>query len=304
MGLAIISSWNKKNISQNLKIFAVDSNKSIRNSVEKKFKKVSVSEKIPENWLGEIVILAVKPQVFSLVAKEILKKNIQTKVIMSIMAGIKIKTINASLKIKTDIIRVMPNIASELGLGVNCIYYNKNINQRYLKKIKNLLKELGNVYKVKNERLIGCDMYVNDAFSCSHRAHSSIEGITKYIPSYCGLQFVEEINALKRITSKIVRPVTCIIGGSKVSTKINIISNLIKNVDNIIIVGAMANNFLIYKNLKIGKSLIEKNTEETIKKIYEKEIDAFGTLFTLISFEKIGTSAIQSRATAGVAGGK
>ena len=57
MGLAIISSWNKKNISQNLKIFAVDSNKSIRNSVEKKFKKVSVSEKIPENWLGEIVIL-------------------------------------------------------------------------------------------------------------------------------------------------------------------------------------------------------------------------------------------------------
>ena len=70
------------------------------------------------------------------------------------MAGIKIKTISASLKIKTDIIRVMPNLASELGLGVNCIYYNKNINQRYLKKIKNLLKELGNVYKVKNERLI------------------------------------------------------------------------------------------------------------------------------------------------------
>lgn len=154
MGLAMISSWKKKNISQNLKIFAVDSNKSIRSSVEKKFKKVNVSEKIPENWSGEIVVLAVKPQVFSLVAKEILKKNIQTKVIMSVMAGIKIKTISASLKIKTDIIRVMPNLASELGLGVNCIYYNKNINQRYLKKIKNLLKELGNVYKVKNERLI------------------------------------------------------------------------------------------------------------------------------------------------------
>ena len=100
------------------------------------------------------MILAVKPQSFSLVATEILKKNIQTKVIMSVMAGIKIKTISDSLKIKTDIIRVMPNLASELGLGVNCMYYNKNINQRYLKKIKNLLKELGNVYVVKNERLI------------------------------------------------------------------------------------------------------------------------------------------------------
>ena len=71
------------------------------------------------------------------------------------------------------------------------------------------------------------DIYVNDAFSCSHRAHSSIEGITKHIQSYCGLQFIEEVNALKRITSKITRPVTCIIGGSKISTKIKIISNLI-----------------------------------------------------------------------------
>jgi len=64
------------------------------------------------------------------------------------------------------------------------------------------------------------DVYINDAFSCSHRAHASIDGITKYVPSYCGLQFIEEINALNKITSKITRPVTCIIGGSKISTKI------------------------------------------------------------------------------------
>jgi pyrroline-5-carboxylate reductase len=70
------------------------------------------------------------------------------------MAGIKIKTISASLKIKTEIIRVMPNLASELGLGVNCIYHNKNINHRYLKNIKKLLKELGSVYVLKNEKLI------------------------------------------------------------------------------------------------------------------------------------------------------
>ena len=66
------------------------------------------------------------------------------------------------------------------------------------------------------------DIYINDAFSCSHRAHSSIEGITKYIPSYCGLQFIEEINALKKITSEITKPITCIIGGSKISTKLKL----------------------------------------------------------------------------------
>ena len=72
------------------------------------------------------------------------------------------------------------------------------------------------------------DIYVNDAFSCSHRSHASVEGITKYIPSYFGLQITEEINALKKITSEIKKPVSLIIGGSKISTKIKIINNLIK----------------------------------------------------------------------------
>ena len=74
------------------------------------------------------------------------------------------------------------------------------------------------------------DIYINDAFSCSHRAHASIEGITKYIPSYFGLQITEEINALKKITSEIKKPVSLIIGGSKISTKIKIINNLIKKI--------------------------------------------------------------------------
>ena len=114
------------------------------------------------------------------------------------------------------------------------------------------------------------DIYVNDAFSCSHRAHSSIEGITKYIPSYCGLQFVEEINALKRITSKIVRPVTCIIGGSKISTKIKIISNLIKNFDNIIIVGGMGNAMLKNTGINIGKSVCDEGYKDLVGEILEK----------------------------------
>ena len=116
------------------------------------------------------------------------------------------------------------------------------------------------------------DIYVNDAFSCSHRAHSSIEGITKYIPSYCGLQFVEEINALKRITSKIVRPVTCIIGGSKISTKINIISNLIKDFDNIIIVGGMGNAMLKNTGINIGKSICDDGYKDLVVEILEKSV--------------------------------
>ena len=154
MGLSIISAWNKNNFSKPLKIYAVDKNKNIRDKVKKKFKKVIVSEKIPESWIGELVILAIKPQAFNLVAKEMLKSNVKPKIIMSIMAGIKIKTISNSLKFKTNIVRVMPNIASEIGLGVNCIYHYKNVEFRYLKILKRLLKKLGSVYTVKNEKLL------------------------------------------------------------------------------------------------------------------------------------------------------
>ena len=114
------------------------------------------------------------------------------------------------------------------------------------------------------------DIYVNDAFSCSHRAHSSIEGITKYIPSYCGLQLIEEINALKKITSEIKRPVTCIIGGSKISTKIKIISNLIKDFDNIIIVGGMGNAMLKNTGINIGKSVCDEGYKNLVSEIIEK----------------------------------
>ena len=112
------------------------------------------------------------------------------------------------------------------------------------------------------------DIYVNDAFSCSHRAHASIFEITKFIPSYAGLQLNLEIDALTKITSEIQRPITCIIGGSKISTKINIIKNLIAKFDNIIIVGGMANNILRYKGYEIGKSIQEDNCDKIIEEIF------------------------------------
>ena len=113
------------------------------------------------------------------------------------------------------------------------------------------------------------DLYVNDAFSCSHRAHASIDKITGFIPSFAGLQMETEINALKKITSEIKKPITCIIGGSKISTKIGIIKNLIPKFDYIIIVGGMANNIISYNGNNIGKSIKEENCQTVIEEIFE-----------------------------------
>ena len=113
------------------------------------------------------------------------------------------------------------------------------------------------------------DLYVNDAFSCSHRAHASIDKITGFIPSFAGLQMETEINALKKITSEIKKPITCIIGGSKISTKIGIIKNLIPKFDNIIIVGGMANNIISYNGNNIGKSIKEEDCQFVIEEIFE-----------------------------------
>ena len=113
------------------------------------------------------------------------------------------------------------------------------------------------------------DIYVNDAFSCSHRAHASVCKITEFLPSFAGLQLETEINALKKVTTEIKKPISCIIGGSKISTKIEVIKNLIPKFDNIIIVGGMANNILNYQGNQIGKSIKEENCDEIIKEIFQ-----------------------------------
>ena len=111
------------------------------------------------------------------------------------------------------------------------------------------------------------DIYVNDAFSCSHREHASIHQISRFLPSYSGLQLDLEVNALNKITSEITKPITCIIGGSKISSKINVIKNLIPKLNNIIIVGGMANNFIEYFGNNIGKSVKENNCYNIVKEI-------------------------------------
>ena len=169
-------------------------------------------------------------------------------------------------------------------LNKKVIFNEKEINQDTISEINKMpncsIMMLENIRFYKEEELnddkfskkistLG-DIYVNDAFSCSHRSHASIEGVTKYLPSYFGLQIIEEINALKKLTSEIKKPITCIIGGSKISTKINVINNLIKIFDNIIIVGGMANTIIQYKGYNIGKSIYENDKENLIKEIFEK----------------------------------
>ena len=115
------------------------------------------------------------------------------------------------------------------------------------------------------------DVYINDAFSCAHRKQTSIHKITKHISnSYAGPLFMKEIHSINIVLNNKKKPTTCIIGGSKISTKLGVITALIKKVDHLIIVGAMANNFIKFKGNKIGKSLIESGSEKIIQEIYDK----------------------------------
>ena len=115
------------------------------------------------------------------------------------------------------------------------------------------------------------DVYINDAFSCSHRKQSSIHKITKFMKKkFGGPLLKKELDAINLVLNSKKEPVTCIIGGSKISSKIDVIISLIEKINNLIIVGAMANNFFIYKKFNVGKSLIENNKEEIIKQIYDK----------------------------------
>ena len=111
------------------------------------------------------------------------------------------------------------------------------------------------------------DVYINDAFACSHRAHASIEAISHFMPSYCGDLLEEEIINLQEVIHEPLGPALTIIGGSKISTKITVLKNLSKKMDTIVIAGGMANNFLRYHGYNIQSSLHEENVDHLIEEI-------------------------------------
>ena len=114
------------------------------------------------------------------------------------------------------------------------------------------------------------DVYMNDAFGAAHRAHASTEGITKYLPSYAGLLMAKEIEVLGGVISNAEKPFVAIIGGSKVSSKIAVLENMMEKVNTILIGGGMAYTFLKSKGLPIGKSLVEEDYVDNAAKMLEK----------------------------------
>ncbi len=113
------------------------------------------------------------------------------------------------------------------------------------------------------------DYFVNEAFSCSHRKHASIFGITEHLESFAGLALEDELNNLSKVLDAKDRPFVAVVGGSKVSTKIEVLRSLVNKVDKIIIGGAMANTFLAAKGYGVGKSLHEPDHIETAKEIMQ-----------------------------------
>ena len=184
-----------------------------------------------------------------------------------IINGLSLKPVCENLKKKlNENIKLITKSLKEIDS--NDLFDNHNEKIVMLENLRFYQEEEENNNEFAKRLASLADIYVNDAFSCSHRAHTSIVEITKFLPSYAGLQLNLEIDALTKITSEIKKPITCIIGGSKISTKINIIKNLIPKFNNIVIVGGMANNILKYKGFNIGKSIQEANCDQVIEEIF------------------------------------
>jgi phosphoglycerate kinase len=116
----------------------------------------------------------------------------------------------------------------------------------------------------------GCDIYINDAFAVSHRAHASVEAITRFFPiAAAGFLLKKEINFFEKAMDNPIRPLVAILGGAKVSGKLEVLENLINKVDKVIIGGGMAFTFIKALGNNVGKSLVEENLIETARKTYE-----------------------------------
>jgi len=113
------------------------------------------------------------------------------------------------------------------------------------------------------------DFYVNDAFSAAHRAHASTEGLAHVLPAYAGRSMQAELEALEKALGKPVKPVAAVVGGAKVSSKLDVLKHLVSKVDHLIIGGGMANTFLAARGVDVGKSLCEHDLKATAEEILD-----------------------------------
>lgn len=137
------------------------------------------------------------------------------------------------------------------------------------------------------------EIYVNDAFGVDHRAHASLVGIPKYLPSCAGLLLEKEITALTKVLDKPERPLVVIIGGVKISTKIKVIKKFLKKADNVLLGGALANTVLAAKGIAIGQSVVEEGMIEEVKKLELTDIKLHLPVDAITSTDPLGKSDIR-----------
>tara|TARA_Y100001970_G_scaffold183037_1_gene222600 strand:- start:5489 stop:6685 length:1197 start_codon:yes stop_codon:yes gene_type:complete len=170
-------------------------------------------------------------------------------------------------------------------LSLDKVYFLENIDQESIERTYNQMQEnslclIENIRFFKEEEKIDFDfakkisslfdVYVNDAFSASHRNHTSITGFSKFLPAVAGDHMIKEINNINFFLKNAKKPNLAIVGGSKISTKIKLLNNLIEQFSAVAIGGAMANTFLLANKNNIGKSLVEEGLIQEAKKIKEK----------------------------------
>ena len=181
-----------------------------------------------------------------------------------------------SLKPVADLLAQLSKLKIEFieeSVGQEAVAKTKGMRSGEVALLENLrfhIEEEANDAKFARQLADHADIYVNDAFSAAHRAHASTHAISKFLPSYAGPSMVAELEALQTVLGYPKRPVTAIIGGAKVSSKIDVLQHLVPRMDKLIIGGGMANTFLLAKGINIGKSLVEFDLVETARAILGK----------------------------------
>jgi phosphoglycerate kinase len=180
---------------------------------------------------------------------------------------------------KLSLRQVVPALEAVLGRSVafaeDCIGDKAEAAVRAMQDGDVLLLENTRFYKAEEKNEAGFvaalaklgDVYVNDAFSAAHRAHASTEGLAHLLPAYAGRSMQKEIEALEAALAAPKRPVVAVIGGAKVSSKIDVLENLAGKVDALVIGGGMANTFLLARGVAVGKSLAEPDLADTARRI-------------------------------------
>jgi phosphoglycerate kinase len=180
-------------------------------------------------------------------------------------------------------LKPIANYLKKIGFKVK--FLNDFRNKKAFKKIEKIKKGeiifLENIrfYKEEKENNLNfakelaslADLYVNEAFSVSHRKHASVFAITKFLKSYPGFNFKKEIENLSKFLFQLTHPLVVLIGGLKISTKINLIKKLAKKADKVLIAGALANNFFVAKGINVGSSIYEKEMVKKAKTLLKEK---------------------------------